>query len=56
VIDVAGIEQTITLSDWDIIIDAVCINGLSVLEKYWGYKAAIENCTTLAEVQSIDIK
>jgi len=54
--DVAGVSHTITLADWDTIINAVSLNGLGVLQKYWDTKAELEACTTLVAVQGVVIE
>jgi hypothetical protein len=54
--DADGASQTIISNDWDTIINAVSINGLSILQKYWDYKEDIANCTSLDEVQAVVIE
>ena len=56
VVDSEGVSRVITLSDWDTILDAVSVYRLSILEKYWAFKTAIEACTTLSQIQNIDIE
>jgi hypothetical protein len=55
VIDSDGESQPIILADWETILNAVAVYRLSILQKYWTHKTAIEAATTLSEVGSIEI-
>jgi len=53
IIDSNNISQTIAVTDWDTILNAIRANGLSILQNKWTLKAQIEVSTTIAELDLI---
>ena len=56
VLDVDGVSHTISVADWDTILNAIRAIGLAILQKYWILKDAVNGYTLHAKTDENDTR